>query len=226
MAPLENGGFQQQSAWDEAGRHRVDSLMRALLYIAQQVGRPVSEADIRRLTAVPATGLDEAAFLSAGGRLGLESEAIDLASRSLDELPLPFALLAADGGVHVVVSGRADTWTILDVGVGRARTGCGKTLAFVLPIVERLAGIEGGGSKRAYGRAPSVVVLAPTRELAKQVAADFEHFAAAFALTSVCLYGGTPYSPQEGMLRRGVDVVIGTPGRVKDHLERGTLKLQ
>ena len=110
--------------------------------------------------------------------------------------------------------------------VGRARTGCGKTLAFVLPIVERLAGIEGGGSKRAYGRAPSVVVLAPTRELAKQVAADFEHFAAAFALTSVCLYGGTPYSPQEGMLRRGVDVVIGTPGRVKDHLERGTLKLQ
>ena len=119
MAPLENGGFQQQSAWDEAGRHRVDSLMRALLYIAQQVGRPVSEADIRRLTAVPATGLDEAAFLSAGGRLGLESEAIDLASRSLDELPLPFALLAADGRVHVVVSGRADTWTILDVGVGR-----------------------------------------------------------------------------------------------------------
>ena len=119
MAPLENGGFQQQSAWDEAGRHRVDSLMRALLYIAQQVGRPVSEADIRRLTAVPATGLDEAAFLAAGGRLGLESEAIDLASRSLDELPLPFALLATNGRVHVVVAGRADTWTILDVDVGR-----------------------------------------------------------------------------------------------------------
>ena len=48
MAPLENGSF-QPSVWDEAGRHRVDSLMRALLYITQQVGRPVSEADIRRL---------------------------------------------------------------------------------------------------------------------------------------------------------------------------------
>ena len=63
MAPLENGGF-QQSVWDDAGRPRVDTLMRALLYIAQQVGRPVSEADIRRLTSVPETGLDEAAFLA------------------------------------------------------------------------------------------------------------------------------------------------------------------
>ena len=53
--------------------------------------------------------------------------------------------------------------------VGRARTGCGKTLAFVLPIVERLARMGGDGAKRAYGRPPSVVVLAPTRELAKQV---------------------------------------------------------
>lgn len=118
MAPLENGSF-QPSAWDEAGRHRVDSLMRALLYIAQQVGRPVSEADIRRLTAVPAAGLDEAAFLTAAVRLGLESEAVDLASRSLGELPLPFALLSAAGSVHVVVSGRANDWTVLDVVEGR-----------------------------------------------------------------------------------------------------------
>ena len=118
MAPLENGSF-QPSVWDEAGRHRVDSLMRALLYIAQQVGRPVSEADIRRLTTVPAAGLDEAAFVTAATRLGLESEAVDLGSRLLDELPLPFALLAAGGPVHVIVSGRANDWTVLDVVEGR-----------------------------------------------------------------------------------------------------------
>jgi ABC-type bacteriocin/lantibiotic exporter with double-glycine peptidase domain len=118
MAPLENGSF-QPSVWDEAGRHRVDSLMRALLYIAQQVGRPVSEADVRRLTRVPAAGLDEAAFLTAATRLGLESEAVDLGSRLLDELPLPFALLAAGGPVHVIVSGRANDWTVLDVVEGR-----------------------------------------------------------------------------------------------------------
>lgn len=109
--------------------------------------------------------------------------------------------------------------------VGRARTGCGKTLAFVLPIVESLIQ-KSSGAKRPHGRPPSVVVLAPTRELAKQVAADFENFASAANLVTVCLYGGTPYAPQEGILRRGVDVVIGTPGRVKDHLERGTLILK
>ena len=59
-----------------------------------------------------------------------------------------------------------------------------------------------------------------------QVAADFEYCAKAASLTTVCLYGGTQYGPQESMLRRGVDVVIGTPGRVKDHLERRTLDLR
>ena len=56
--------------------------------------------------------------------------------------------------------------------------------------------------------------------------ADFENIGRAAALATVCLYGGSPYGPQEGVLRRGCDVVVGTPGRVKDHLERGTLKLQ
>lgn len=109
--------------------------------------------------------------------------------------------------------------------VGRARTGCGKTLAFVLPIVESLSKDVLENNRRAYGRNPSVVVLAPTRELAKQVAADFEHYAKAAKLSTMCLYGGTPYGPQENALRRGLDVVIGTPGRVKDHVERGSLKL-
>ena len=55
--------------------------------------------------------------------------------------------------------------------------------------------------------------------------ADFEHYGQAAALATACLYGGSPYQPQEGALRRGLDVVVGTPGRVKDHLERGTLRL-
>jgi hypothetical protein len=60
----------------------------------------------------------------------------------------------------------------------------------------------------------------------KQVHADFENIGRAAALSTVCLYGGAPLGPQEGVLRRGADVVVGTPGRVKDHLERGSLKLQ
>jgi hypothetical protein len=200
--------------------------------------------------------------------------------------------------------------------VGRARTGCGKTLAFVLPIVQSLLS-AGGASKKAFGRKPLVVVLAPTRELAKQVRghllardglrsqrllplcnhetskktvrpatllspyrlipplkptllshptstpppshqpplhhytpsppppplttttprhhhhppslppppshrhapttpqvhADFENIGKAAGLSTLCIYGGTQYGPQESMLRRGVDVVVGTPGR-------------
>jgi HlyB family type I secretion system ABC transporter len=94
--------------------------MRALLYVAQQIGRPVSEADVRHLAAVPAAGLDEAAFLTAGSRLGLEADAIDLTPDRLAELPLPFVLLAAGQPAHVVVAGRAGQWVVLDVIEARA----------------------------------------------------------------------------------------------------------
>ena len=123
MAPLENGGF-QQSVWDGERRQPIDSLMRALLYIAQQVGRPVGEADIRRLAVLPVSGLDEAAFLTAGKRLGLESYAVDLAGHDglgrLVELPMPFALVGApDQPAYVVVAGGGGQWTVLDVVEGR-----------------------------------------------------------------------------------------------------------
>jgi ATP-dependent RNA helicase DDX21 len=59
----------------------------------------------------------------------------------------------------------------------------------------------------------------------RQVHADFEHIGTAFSVATLCVYGGSPYGPQEGALRRGVDVLVGTPGRIKDLMEKGTLKL-
>jgi HlyB family type I secretion system ABC transporter len=114
MAPLENGGF-QPSIWTGDASRPVDSLMRALLYVSQQIGRPVSEAEVRRLAVVAASGLDEAGFLTAGARLGLEAFAIDLDPRRLEELPLPFVLVAAGQPAHVVVGGGGSHWTVLDV---------------------------------------------------------------------------------------------------------------
>lgn len=113
MAPLENslGG-------ERPNRVRpIDSLMRALLYMAQQVGRPVSEADVRRLVPLPGDGLDEQGFLTAGARLGLEAGALDLAAVRLDDLATPFAVTGSDDHrpAHVVVSGRHAQWTVLDV---------------------------------------------------------------------------------------------------------------
>lgn len=111
--------------------------------------------------------------------------------------------------------------------VGRARTGQGKTLAFVLPILESL--INGHAKetrKTGYGRPPSVLVLLPTRELASQVYEDFKFYGVALGLSAACLYGGASFQSQEMALKRGTDIVIGTPGRIKDHLERGTLDLR
>ncbi|MQM12534.1 hypothetical protein Taro_045452, partial [Colocasia esculenta] len=111
--------------------------------------------------------------------------------------------------------------------VGRARTGQGKTLAFVLPILESLInGQNKATRKTGHGRLPSVLVLLPTRELANQVYADFEFYGGAVGLSACCLYGGAPYRSQEFSLKRGIDIVVGTPGRVKDHIERGTLDLR
>ncbi len=101
--------------------------------------------------------------------------------------------------------------------VGQAQTGTGKTAAFALPILSRLDFKRGG---------PQALVLTPTRELAIQVAEAFQRYAAHLPNFHVLpIYGGQGYGPQLTGLKRRPHVVIGTPGRVIDHIERGTLKL-
>ena len=100
--------------------------------------------------------------------------------------------------------------------VGLAQTGTGKTAAFALPILERL-------TPRA--KHVQALVLAPTRELALQVAEAFETYATHLKVRLLPVYGGQGYGVQLSALARGVDVVVGTPGRVMDHLDRGTLDL-
>jgi ATP-dependent RNA helicase DeaD len=102
--------------------------------------------------------------------------------------------------------------------LGQAATGTGKTAAFALPILQRLAG-------RAEPHAPHALVLVPTRELAMQVTEAFERYSKTKPVYVLAVYGGQPIGNQIRMLRKGVDVVIATPGRALDHLERGTLKL-
>ncbi|GAA3994853.1 DEAD/DEAH box helicase [Deinococcus rubellus] len=101
--------------------------------------------------------------------------------------------------------------------IGRARTGTGKTLAFALPIIQGIA------PSRERGRTPRALIMAPTRELAKQVAEHFHR--ASGELEVLTIYGGAAYGPQEKTLSRGVDIVVGTPGRIIDHIERGNLVL-
>ena len=100
--------------------------------------------------------------------------------------------------------------------IGQAKTGTGKTAAFALPILEMLEAREQG---------PQAIVLAPTRELVQQIVGEFDKLAHGRDIRTCGLYGGEPIQKQLRALERGIDVAIGTPGRVIDHIERRTLYL-
>lgn len=114
-----------------------------------------------------------------------------------------------DGAIPFILEGR-------DV-IGLANTGTGKTAAFALPIIERLTGLTG---------AMSILIMAPTRELAAQIDEQFREFSQGMRLYSTLVVGGMNIERQVRDLRRRPHVVIGTPGRLKDLIERGALNLK
>ncbi|MET0931649.1 MAG: DEAD/DEAH box helicase, partial [Aeromicrobium sp.] len=103
--------------------------------------------------------------------------------------------------------------------LGRARTGSGKTLAFGLPVLVRLAG------RTSRPKAPRGLILLPTRELATQVRAAMEPLAQKMGLRLTTVYGGVPINKQINTLKNGVDIVIATPGRLTDLLDRRCMTL-
>ncbi len=103
--------------------------------------------------------------------------------------------------------------------LGQARTGTGKTAAFVIPILERFDPQKKKGD-------PQALILVPTRELAVQVREEVLKLAHGRRLHCVAIYGGKPIRSQIEKLERGAEIIVGTPGRVLDHLGRGTLRLE
>jgi ATP-dependent RNA helicase DeaD len=102
--------------------------------------------------------------------------------------------------------------------LGQARTGTGKTAAFAIPILEKL-------DQPARSHPPRALILVPTRELAVQVRDEIERLAHGRKIRATAVYGGKPLRSQIDRLAKGCDIVIGTPGRILDHLGRGTLQL-
>ena len=139
--------------------------------------------------------------------LGLSLKVLSAVEAAGFDTPTPIQ----DKAIPIAVSGR-------DV-LGIAQTGTGKTASFVLPMLTRL---ERG---RARARMPRSLILAPTRELAAQVAEHFEILGKSHKLTVALLIGGVSYDDQDRKLDRGADVVIATPGRLLDHFVRGKLLL-
>ena len=127
----------------------------------------------------------------------------------------PFPIQAAT--IPDVLAGR-------DV-LGRGKTGSGKTIAFGAPLVEKL--LENNGAKdRKMARKPRALILAPTRELALQIDRTIQPIARSVGLFTTQIYGGVPQYRQVSALQRGVDIIIGTAGRIEDLIEQGRLDLR
>jgi ATP-dependent RNA helicase RhlE len=135
--------------------------------------------------------------------LGLSEKSLAALARAGFEAPTPIQVQA----IPPALEGK-------DV-IGCAATGTGKTLAFVLPIVERLEGKHG----------TRALVLAPTRELAQQIGVEMERFAHGRKLRSAVVIGGVGMTPQTHAFQQGVEVIIATPGRLNDHLDHRTARL-
>ena len=139
--------------------------------------------------------------------LGLEPKILQAIAETGYETPTPIQ----EQAIPEALKGR-------DV-LGIAQTGTGKTAGFTLPMIHRLS------KGRAKARMPRSLVLAPTRELAAQVAESFETYGKYHKLSMALLIGGVSFADQDIKLTRGVDVLIATPGRLLDHHERGKLLL-
>jgi superfamily II DNA/RNA helicase len=207
-APRSEGGRPQRS---EGGRPRHNDAPR---YNDRSSSRSESKGpranvhhDALQAISVTADSADGVEFRD----LGLGEKIVEAIQAQGAERP--FALQAAT--IPVALTGQHV--------LGRGRTGSGKTIAFSAPLVERLLRMSNKGVKRAVGRAPRALILAPTRELALQIDRTVQPIARSVGLFTTQVYGGVPIGRQIGALERGVDIIIGTPGRIEDLIARRKL---
>ncbi|EIJ46910.1 ATP-dependent RNA helicase [Herbaspirillum sp. GW103] len=144
--------------------------------------------------------------------LGLSDEIVRAVSEQGYTSPTPIQAQA----VPAVLSGG-------DLLAG-AQTGTGKTAGFTLPLLQRLSAMP---RQKINGHLPiRALILAPTRELAAQVEESVRQYGKYLPLTSACIFGGVGIHPQIALLKRGVDILVATPGRLLDHMQQGTVNLQ
>ncbi len=158
--------------------------------------------------AVDAGTVEQSSFADLGLGQNLVNVLAELGAAS------PFPIQAATVGP--ILAGR-------DV-LARGRTGSGKTIAFGAPLVESVLRSQ-AGQRRAFGRSPKALILAPTRELALQIDRTVQSLARSVGLFTTQIYGGVPQARQVGALKKGVDIIIGTPGRIEDLQNQGKLDL-
>ncbi|MGK0715565.1 DEAD/DEAH box helicase [Leucobacter sp. W1153] len=211
----------------DAPAHAEDASVAPAVLVTEA---PISSESNETPASAPASASESTSVADAPAETVKDKKADKAEKAESSEKPRPgFDTLGLDARVLRAVKGlgyetpsaiQEATIPVLLTGrdvVGLAQTGTGKTAAFALPILSR---IEPGQGK------PQALVLAPTRELALQVCEAFESYAAHLPEVHLLpIYGGQAYGQQLSALRRGVDIVVGTPGRIMDHLNKGSLDL-
>jgi ATP-dependent RNA helicase RhlE len=152
-------------------------------------------------------------FISTFDTLGLSAELLRAVAEQGYTTPTPIQAQA----IPVVLSGR-------DL-LGAAQTGTGKTAGFTLPMLQRFSA-QASTSTSPARHPVRALVLVPTRELAAQVQESVRNYGKHLKLRSAVIFGGVGFNPQVEELRRGVDIVVATPGRLLDHVEQRTIDLR
>ncbi|XP_050367971.1 DEAD-box ATP-dependent RNA helicase 7-like [Argentina anserina] len=164
-----------------------------------------------------------------GNKQNVQEEDENLNAVSQSRILQPLRAKLKERGIKNLSPIQAMTFdTVLDGFdlLAQAPAGQDKTLAFVLPILQTLINGSAEQSKKTGHRAPSAIVLLPTRDLAIQVLKEFGFYGGSLGLVSCCIYGGSSHKVQTKKLKRGqVDIIVGTPGRVKDHIDEGNIDL-
>jgi ATP-dependent RNA helicase DeaD len=173
----------------------------------RRVHHPDSRSE-KAIVAKHAAGSTDAITTQGFSGLGLDAALVATLSELGYEEPTPIQKKA----IPALLTGR-------DV-AGQAGTGTGKTAAFALPILQHITALD-----RDDRQSPSAMILVPTRELAMQVAEAVHRYGKSFNVSVLPVYGGSPMGLQLRALRRGVDVVVATPGRIVDHISRGSIDL-
>lgn len=146
---------------------------------------------------------------------------------TFDEASFPKYILDVVGQMHFArpTPIQSQGWPVCLLGrdlIGIAETGSGKTLAYLLPAIVHI----NAQRELSRGEGPIVLIMAPTRELAIQIASEVARFASSSRIRSVCVFGGVPRGPQRRQLETGSEIVIATPGRLIDFLESGVTNLR
>lgn len=236
------------------GKHRVAALQMArtvdgLLSANSLVRTPSSRVTLFPFSRTLSSTLDISEL-----DIGIEEEDVDGGNirdntSSLDDFDLAPKLRRnlEQSGIESLFPVQAQTFSIVKAGkdlIAKSPTGSGKTLAFVLPIIDNLIKVrtlfevnaarcclaedcfipqEGGG--RGRGALPKCLVLSPTRELSNQISREFSRVTKQTGIRTTCIYGGVSYGPQRRDLNGGVEIVVGTPGRLIDLLNDGSIQL-